>query len=96
MQIGENGCQVSSAFYGRSGADLDADSHLSSDDIGQGSLAQTGRTIEDDVIKRLAPLLSGDNSDPQIVLESLLTDKVGKALGAQVEVNGAIFSCCFA
>ena len=94
VKIREDGCQISRTLYGRPRTDLDADSHLRRDDIGESSLPQTGGAVQYHVVKRFGPLLSSGDGDPEIVLDSTLAYELTKASGAQVRLYRAIIGCC--
>jgi len=51
FQVGENGRQIAGALDDRTRGGLDVHPHLGGDDVGQGGLAQAGRTVEQHVIQ---------------------------------------------
>ncbi len=53
-QIGEDGRQVAGALDGRARRDLEPRAHLHAQDMREGGLAEARRSIEQDVIQRLA------------------------------------------
>ena len=58
-QVGQDGGQVPGALDGRSGRDLDVDAHLIGNHVGQGGLAEAGRTVKQDMIQGFAALAGG-------------------------------------
>ena len=65
----------------RGGAEADA--HLAGQDAGQRRLAEPRRTVEQDVVERLAPALRGIDEDAQILARRLLPDELVEALRAK-------------
>ena len=75
--------QIARALDGRAAGDADVRPHLGGDDVGQRRLAQAGRTVEQDMIQRLASLARRLNVDIQAVLHRLLAHVFAQRFGAQ-------------
>jgi len=60
---------------------------LAGDDIGQRRLAQAGRTVEQDVVRRLLPLASGGEQDLEVLLDLRLTDVLGQAAWTKARLD---------
>jgi hypothetical protein len=58
--------------------------------MGQGSLAQAGRPIEEDVIQRFIPAPGSGYSYSQVFLGPVLADKLIQAARPQVGLQGYI------
>ena len=59
--------------------------------MGQRSLAETGRTIDQDMIQRLIPGLGSLQEDPEVFLDTVLPDILVQGLGAQADVQPGFF-----
>ena len=79
----EHAGQVTGLVQHRTGGHLDIHSQLVGDDIGEGGLAQAGRTEEEHVVEGFATLLGRTHEDAKIVEHLLLPRKAVEALGAQ-------------
>ena len=47
------------------------------------------------MVQRFTPALGGSDGDVQIILNSILADKIVKTAGSQVDVNWYVFSTGF-
>jgi len=95
MEIGQDSCQVSGAFYRRARGNPDVYPYLSSYDISQSGFAQTGRSIEQYMVKCLTPPLSRGDSYAQVFLNSGLTNEVIKVTGSEADIKRCILSTGF-
>jgi hypothetical protein len=74
LQIGEQRCQVTGAFYDRAGRTFEVDAHFQGDDVRQRGFPESWRTAEQDVIDGITPMPRRFNQDAEIFLDLLLTD----------------------
>ena len=74
LEIGDDGHEVAHLLQGRPRGLAEARIHLVGDDVGQGGLAEAGRTEEEDVIERLAALACRLDGDLQVRFDLLLAD----------------------
>lgn len=58
--------------------------------MGEGGLAQPGRSIEKDVVKGFTPPFRRGDGDVQVVLYLVLSDEVLKTAGTEAGVKGNI------
>ena len=89
-QVGQDGSQISRAFNGRPGGDLDVDAHLVGHHMRQGSFSQAGRSIKKHMIERFSALDGGLYQDTQVFLDIFLPDQVRQRLWAQCLVEAVI------
>ena len=75
---------------GRAGGLLETDVELVGDDGGEGGFAQAGRTEEKDVVQGLAAGSRCLKGDGDLLLRLLLTDELGEASGAELELEGLV------
>ena len=78
FEIGQNRGQIAGSLDGRAGRDAHVDAHLVRHDVRQAGLAQSRRTVKQDVIQRLAALPGGLNQDAQIFFQAFLAGKFGE------------------
>ena len=83
FEVGQDGGQVAGPLDNRTRGRLDIDSHLAGHDIGQSSLAQSGRSVKQDVVQRLAPAPGRIDEQAQVPLDLFLADVVGQGTRAQ-------------
>ena len=76
VELVKHGGQVAGPLEGRAGGDVDGDAHLGGDDAGQGGLAQTGRTGEQQVVDGLAAPAGRLEDDRQVLLQLGLADEL--------------------
>ena len=76
LEIGKYCCQIARSFQSGTRCHPDRNTFLGSDDRGQGGLAQTRRTGEENVIERSAFLGGGFEGDPEPVLDFGLPDEL--------------------
>ena len=74
VDIGEDGGQVARSLDGRSARRVDADAELAGHDVGERRLAEAGRSVQQDVVRGLAPDVGGGEQDPEVVLDLRLAD----------------------
>ena len=74
LQVGEHSGQVAGTLDHRTGGGADRHAHLVGDDVGQRRLAETGRTVQQDVIERLAAPARRRDRDLEVVPQSVLAD----------------------
>ena len=89
--VGEIGEQVFGSGERRAGGDLQIGSQLARNDGRQRGLAQTGRTIEQQVAERLVPHLGGIERDLEPRDDFLLADDVGQKFGPQLVIVARVF-----
>src|SRR5262249_7348762 len=63
------------------------DAHLACKDSGQRRLPEPGRTVKQDVVKRLAPAFRRMDEHPQILARCLLADELVQTLGPKRRVG---------
>src|SRR5687767_7355747 len=68
-------------------------SHLTSNDMGNGRLPQSGWAVEDRVIECFAPLLSRLDTDAQRFFHPLLSDILLQCLRTQYRFDTSFFVC---
>ena len=68
--------------YG-SGGQIDSDVQFASDDVRQGGLAKPRRTVQQDVIERLATTSCGFNGDRQVLLELRLSNEIAQGFRSE-------------
>jgi hypothetical protein len=90
-QVGKNSCQVTRTLYGGSRRDLDAYAHFVGYDVGQRRFAQAWRTVNQDMIQRLAPGLGCLDQNAQVLLHPALANIVSEALGPKADVETYLF-----
>src|SRR5512138_398165 len=73
-QVGEDGGQIALDLQGRTGCLLESDAEFVGDDGGQRGLAESGWTVEEDVVKRLTAASGGFDGDREVFLYLLLPD----------------------
>ena len=89
-QVGENGSQIAGALDRRSSGDLDIHVHFVGQDMSQGGLTQSRRSIEKHMVERLAALSGCLDQNAQVLLDPLLADQIREHLRAERLVQ-AIF-----
>ncbi len=94
-EIGQNSRQVTGAFDSRSRGNLDVYAHLGGHDVGQGGLAQSGRSVKQQMVQRFIPAFGGGNSDVQIVLNPGLTGKICQTAWSQTGIERSILGAWF-
>jgi hypothetical protein len=83
LEIGEDRCEIARALDDRSRRRANGDTELVCDHVCQRCLAEAGRTVEQDVIERLAALTGRSNGDVKILAETILADVVVERPRAQ-------------
>ena len=96
VEIGEYGGEVSSTLNRRSRGNPDFHPRLRGDDIGQGCLAQTGRTVEQKMVQCIPPAFGGSNGYLQILLNPVLSGEVTEMTGSEAGIKRGILSVWFA
>ena len=74
VERGQDRGQVAGPLDGRSGGVLDVDPELAGDDRGEGGLAETGRSVQQDVVGRLSPAPGRRQQHRQVGLDLALAD----------------------
>ena len=72
LEIGEHAGKVAGTFDDRTCGSADRNTHFVADHIGERRLAQTGRSVQQNVIQRLAATACRGNRHLQIVSEPIL------------------------
>ena len=100
--------QIAGLFDDRAGRRSDRHAELVGDHVGKRGLAEPGRTVQQHVIERLAPLPGRGNRDVQIFADAILADVLverprpqpglvldvfGDASGGDDAIVGAILGC---
>ncbi len=91
FEVGQDSREVAAALDGGSRCYFDAHPHLHRDDVGQGSLAQARRAVENDVVQGFTPPLRRLDGDAQVLLDAVLADEVLEAVRAQAEIERGVF-----
>jgi hypothetical protein len=86
----ENGGEVAFALEKRASAGFDGHVEFVGEDLGEGSLAETGRTVEEDVVEGLFTIASGFESNGDVFLDALLADVFGESFRANAGVDARI------
>ena len=73
LQVGQQSCQIPGLVDDRSGSGPHVDPHLVADDVRQGRLAQTWRTVQQDVVQRLPTRLGRMHEHHDVVNDLLLS-----------------------
>ena len=89
IQVGEQRCQITGLFNGRTAGNAQVHAQLIGDDAGQGGFTQAGRAIEKHMIQCFAPLPGRFNKHRQILFGFVLSDIFRKGSRTQ-----GIFHCC--
>ena len=92
LQGSEKTRQVSGLVQHRAGSHLHIDSHLVGYDMGQRSLTQTGRAMEQDMVQGFTTKLGSLDIDSKIGYNLLLTGKIVQPLRADNSVKFIIFA----
>ena len=79
LEVGQDGRQVPGPLDDRTGRGLDADAQLLGQEIGQARLAQSRRTVEQDVVEVLVALLGRLDEDLEVGLDRVLADEFVEA-----------------
>jgi hypothetical protein len=87
-QVCQNSRKVASTFDGWTGCRLDVYAYLGGNNMGEAGLAESGRSVEKDVVDRLAPTFSGGNRYLQVILRFCLTDKICQAPRPETIIEG--------
>jgi hypothetical protein len=90
LQIGQDGGQVAGALDGGAGGDLDVNTYLRGDDVGQAGLPQARRPVKKDMVDRLAAGLGCRNCYFKVFLGLFLPDEVGQRTGAKAGIEGNV------
>ena len=89
-EAGEDGRQVAGALDGRSGGRADLGAHLRGHDVGERGLAESGRTVEQDVVDRLGPMLGGVDEDREVLLHAILAGELVEPAGPDGRLEGEL------
>ena len=87
VEVGEDRGEVTRSLDGRTARGVDADPQLARDDVGERGLAQAGRPVQQDVVRRLSPLAGGAQQDGEVVLDLRLADVLREAVGPQAGLH---------
>ena len=68
----------------------DVDPELARHDRREGRLAETGRAVQEDVIRRLSPALGRLQQHRQVGLDLLLADVLGERTGTQAALDDEV------
>src|SRR5712691_11821303 len=80
------------ALDGRAGRDAYLSAHLVGQDAGKGGLAEAGRSVEEDMIQGLAPLLGGGERDAEILLDLVLPYILCEVARPKGGLDGSFFA----
>ena len=92
LKGGEQAGEVARLGEDWAGGGLDAHAHGVAEDVGEGCLAETGGTGEEDVVERLAAVLGGLHGELESVADLPLADEVGELLRAELVVERGVAS----
>ena len=84
LEIGYNGSKIPRAFQNRPRGAHQIDPEFRSHNLGQSGLAQTGISIQQNMIKLLPPIPGRLQINPQIGPNIVLTDKIIQGTGPDV------------
>jgi hypothetical protein len=91
FQRGEDRGEVAFALEKGSGAGFDGDVEFVGDDLREGGLAESGGTVEQDVIESFAAGACGLDGDLDVFFDALLADVFIEPLGADAGFDAGIF-----
>jgi hypothetical protein len=83
LEIGEQCGEVAAALDGGTTRGAQRCSHLAGDHVGQGGLAQAGRSVEEQVIEGLAPLARRPDEHREVLAEAILPHHLVQAAGTE-------------
>src|SRR6266404_2594928 len=86
-KIRQQRCKVAGFFDNRSGSGLNVTAHLVGDDVSQGGLAESGRTVEQHVIESLPAFARGLDKDRQVLFGLVLTDVLAKQFRSETQLK---------
>ena len=70
---------------------VDVHAELAGDDVGERRLAQAGRAVEQDVVRRLPALPGGREQDREVVLDLRLADVLREDARPEAGLDGRLF-----
>jgi hypothetical protein len=91
LEVGDDCRQVASLLDRRPRGNPHRCVHLVGDHMGECGLSQSRRTVEQDVIERLAPHLCGLDENVEVRLDPLLTEILGEPARAQCTLEHPFF-----
>src|SRR5438552_5652236 len=98
-EVRESADEIAGFFEGGAGRAPDIHSQFSGDQLGESRFAETGWAEEERVVVRFASAQRRIDVDAQGVLDPVLADEFGQALGAQREFDDALvgdyFGSCY-
>ena len=86
-KIGQDSSQITGAFDSRSGCDADAYTQFPGNDVCQGCFAETGWTVEQNMVKRFFSLQSSLDIDSQFFLDLLLANILLQAAWPETDLD---------
>src|SRR5258708_32731510 len=89
-KIGEDRGQVTFNLQRGAGGLLESGAEFVGDDVGERRLAEAGRPVEQDVVKRLAARFGGLDGYVEILFDLVLADEFLEALRAELELESGI------
>jgi hypothetical protein len=89
-QIREDGGEVSFDLERRTGGLLEGDGKFVGDDVGEGSFAQAGRAVQEDVVESFSAGTSGLDGDVKVLFHLGLADEFDEPLRAEFELERGI------
>ena len=92
VEVGDDGRQISYTLDSRARSNPKVNTHLNGHDIGQGSLTQARRAVEQQMVQSLASSLSGGDSNVQIIFDLRLSVEVLKASWPQAGIERCVFN----
>ena len=78
LEVGEQPGEVGGLFDGRTAGGFEVRAHRPGNDIGKGGFAEAGRSVEQDMVERLAALAGGGDGDLEPFLDLRLAGEFGK------------------
>ena len=87
LQAGQDAGQIARLVQHGAGRDFEAHAQLVGNDVGEGRLAQSGRSVQQHMVQRLAPQAGRLDEDAQVVHHLVLAAEVLEAQGARAPVR---------
>ena len=87
VERGEDRREVAGPLDGRPARVADVDAELAGDDRGEGRLAEAGRAVQQDVVRRLSPALRRREQDREVGLDLALADVFVEASAAGARLD---------
>ena len=91
LEVGQDGREVARPLDDRPRRRLDTDAHFSGDEVGQARLAQSRRSIEEDVVEMFISFLGGLHEDSEVGFDRLLADELVEGPRPQAVLKEDVF-----